>query len=764
MLVLTLIDVHTHNSPTSLAFLLPIKENSMKLKVLASAVTFSLMLSAGAYAQKNDNIFTNPIFENKGLGWNYWFSNIKDDFTHKGEYRGRIAQGKNHHISQIVTIPETGYYDLSAYFVSPSNDATLAMTNLTDQVLVSEQIKPSTKYKRKNLKHIPLEKGEKLKVWFSGSAQGGVSVDSVALIKSNKNKPLNFNQIIQFSAQEQVGVTSVNKISRDIKFQVPFGTDLTTLTIENILISENSYSSINTGDVIDFRHPVQVAVIDDNNKEQLWTLTAIEKEKQVVVTSSNTKLQDSFEWAIEKTQRFVMTGQHDLVNRDEYNNDGDGSENYIPSYWAGYFDRTAFYSRDFLHQASGAKIAGLEPENFSMFKTFAKHSTESRKWYTLWAINFDGTPHTIDYDDDNWFVREVPAQFEFVEKAWKQYQWTGDKRYIEDDDLWQFYTKVLTDYIELHDDQAPNGIAEGYGGIFEGSATYNERGEFPIEAGDGIGSQYQATLAYSAMLEAREEYSEATLWREKAQELKRYFNEDWSIVDPNKPLGNYVNIVQKDGLRLNDFGKENSWFMPMKLITEPGERNNRYLDFIANNLGNGIGSTPEAPNNIEAYTYIPETYFPYNRNAEAWKWMQYIMDTKDEPHERPTQGTNGDYPEISFTFISNTIEGLMGIKPNAAEHRVTTASHLTSDIEWLSVDQLPMGEHELTLRHDGLTKSTLTNRSDHVLEWEAWFYGDYPTLIVDGQAIRSQNKQVNGQQVSYLIVPIPKNSTRVIEK
>ena len=94
-----------------------------------------------------------------------------------------------------------------------------------------------------------------------------------------------------------------------------------------------------------------------------------------------------------------------------------------------------------------------------MFKTFAKHSTESRKWYTLWAINFDGTPHTIDYDDDSWFVREVPAQFEFVEKAWKQYQWTGDKRYIEDDDLWQFYTKVLTDYIELHDDQDPNGIA-----------------------------------------------------------------------------------------------------------------------------------------------------------------------------------------------------------------------------------------------------------------------------------------------------------------
>ena len=521
---------------------------------------------------------------------------------------------------------------------------------------------------------------------------------------------------------------------------------------------------MDVGEVVDFTQPVQAVVTDANGKEEKWTLTAIEKEKQVVVTSSNQKLQDSFEWAIDKTRRFVMTGQHDLVNRDENNNDGDGTADYIPSYWAGYFDRTAFYSRDFLHQVSGAKIAGLDAENFSMFKTFAKHSTESRKWYTLWAVNFDGTPHTIDYKDDSWFVREVPAQFEFVEKAWKQYQWTGDKRYIEDPDLWRFYTKVLTDYIALHDDQDPNGIAEGYGGIFEGSATYNERGEFPIEAGDGIGSQYQATVAYAAMLGAREEYSEAALWQEKAQQLKDFFNEEWSIADPNKPQDNYVNIVQRDGFRMNDFGKENSWFMPMKLITEPGERNDRYLDFIAENLGDGIGSTPEAPYNIEAYTYIPETYFPYNRNAEAWKWMQYIMDIKDEPHERPTQGTNGDYPEISFTFISNTIEGLMGIKPDAANHRVVTASHLTTDIDWLQVEQLPMGEHELTLRHDGLERSMLTNTSEQNLEWEAWFYGDYPTLTVDGQSVPAEHKLVNGQRVSYVTVTLAANSSSEVRK
>lgn len=440
---------------------------------------------------------------------------------------------------------------------------------MANEVLVSTEIKKSKKYKRTALKHIPLEQGERLKVFFTGSDKGSVSVDNVTLSKSPKNKALTFNQVIEFNATEQSGLTAINKNSKTIEFHLPFGSDLENVQIGDITVSSGTSASLRTGDVVDFSQPVTITLTDEKGRIEQWTATAVEKEKEVVVTSSNQNLEASFEWAMDKTRQFVMTGKHDLVNRDENNNDGSGTADYIPSYWAGYFDRTAFYSRDFLHQATGAKLAGLDNENFSMFKTFARHSTESRKWYTLWAVNFDGSPHTIDYKDDDWFVREVPAQFEFLEKAYEQYQWTGDKRYIEDEDLWRFYTKVLTDYITLHDLQDPNGIAEGYGGIFEGSATYNERGEFPIEAGDGIGSQYQATVAYAAMLEARGDDSDAELWQEKAQKLKDFFNQDWSIADPEKPLANYVNIVQKDGLRLNDFGKENSWFMPMKLITEP---------------------------------------------------------------------------------------------------------------------------------------------------------------------------------------------------
>ena len=239
----------------------------------------------------------------------------------------------------------------------------------------------------------------------------------------------------------------------------------------------------------------------------------------------------------------------------------------------------------------------------------------------------------------------------------------------------------------------------------------------------------------------------------------------WSTTHSVKALllakRDYVNIIQKDGLRLNDFGKENSWFMPMKLITEPGKRNNKYLDFISANLGEGIGSTPEAPHNIEAYTYIPETYFPYNQNEEAWKWMNYIINKKDLPHERPTQGTNGDYPEISFTFISNTIEGLMGIEPNAPENRVVTASHLPQDVEWLEVDYLPMGEHELAIRHNGLTETSLTNTSEQPLEWEARFYGKHDTITVNGTAMKAKKKKVNGVKLSYVVYEVSANGEAI---
>lgn len=38
------------------------------------------------------------------------------------------------------------------------------------------------------------------------------------------------------------------------------------------------------------------------------------------------------------------------------------------------------------------------------------------------------------------------------------------------------------------------------------------------------------------------------------------------------------------GEKYSDFASENTWSMPLKMITEPGTRNDEYIDFILENL------------------------------------------------------------------------------------------------------------------------------------------------------------------------------------
>lgn len=75
----------------------------MNLKLLAPIIAGTLVLSSSAFAlQASDsmnaaetaykkptleNLLTNPAFENKGLGWSYWFANFKDDNAYVGRYQ-----------------------------------------------------------------------------------------------------------------------------------------------------------------------------------------------------------------------------------------------------------------------------------------------------------------------------------------------------------------------------------------------------------------------------------------------------------------------------------------------------------------------------------------------------------------------------------------------------------------------------------------------------------------------------------------------------
>jgi hypothetical protein len=386
-----------------------------------------------------------------------------------------------------------------------------------------------------------------------------------------------------------------------------------------------------------------------------------------------------------------------------------------------------------------------------MLREFAKTSTAERKWFPLWALNFDGSSFKLDHRSDVDFVREVPAAFELVDKAYQLYLWTGNKKYIEDESLWNYYLHIVNDFIKLHDTRIPNGVAEGDGSgdIFKGSATFNEERSIPlVEAGDGIACQYKAFESFALIAKARGDKKLYNQYNAKAVELKKYFNNQWSVKADSKNLVRGYNVK---GEPLTNWGKENSWFMLMKGICIPSERTENYIDFVDESASSKRGK----PSNIEARSYLPETFFINNRIDQGWKWMEDIINNIDI--QFPVSKTKGDgnYPEISFVLISNVVEGLMGVEPNAPETKLASISRLPASIPDLKVKNIAIGNSLFTLYHLSSKKSVLTFQSGQKdFTWQVRFYGDHPIIQVNGIAKNAKKKLLNGAEISFVDIKI----------
>ncbi|WP_327673089.1 MULTISPECIES: hypothetical protein [unclassified Streptomyces] len=481
------------------------------------------------------------------------------------------------------------------------------------------------------------------------------------------------------------------------------------------------------------------------------------------VTSSDPEVAEMFGWAKKKANSWAqLPGTTGPVNVDENQTGGTGTAPYAPTYWAGYANRSAYYSRDMTHQLAGAHLIGLDTANETMLRSYARSATAAHKYFPVWSLNFDAKTYlSIDYKSPDNFVREVPATFELVEKAAQAYRWTGDRRYVDDPALWDFYRHATEDFIDLHDSVKNNGkvkVAEGTGkGIFEGAASYNEQdGDGLAEAGDGIAAQYQAYLAMATLAHGKGDTALARTYTKRAADLKTYFNNTWSGTGSGADM---VRAYTTSGTPVTGWGKENSVFMPMKQIIDPGPRRDAYLDYIqAQELG------PDGSTNIESTTYLPDMFFKNNRNDTAWAWMKKIYGQRELQHVNASQGPNGDYPEVSFTLVSQTVEGLMGIAPDAAAHKVTTGSRLPSGMKWLQAADVPIGPGTVTVRHDGTTRTTLTNNSrSRSISWEARFPGAHQRITVDGVPQRVRTKTVDGATYTYATPTVRAGATAVVQ-
>ncbi|TDQ77934.1 hypothetical protein [Sphingobacterium yanglingense] len=484
----------------------------------------------------------------------------------------------------------------------------------------------------------------------------------------------------------------------------------------------------------------------------LVSVHVVYSQQDLRVRSDCKELEGAFAWAKEKALSFVVTGQRgpvDIYKEDQISDTVD----YIPSYWAGYPLRTAFYSRDFCHQVIGAHLLGLEVENFTMMRAFAQSADASKRWFPLWAINFDGSTYKLDYRSSNNFVREIPAVFELVEKNLELYRWTSDHRYLNDPHIWEFCSKAVSEFITLHDGDFKNGVAEstGTGDIFVGTATYNEyRDQTLIEAGDGISSQYKALESFGILAQQRGDLELSRTYSKRASALKTYFNTDWGVRG-NKELYNRGYDLAKNPVA--GWGNENSWFLPMKEITDvESVRHLNYLDYIDEQLSSATG----LPKNIEAITYIPEIFFKYSQNERGWKWLKHIMANIDQRHiTGALTGTNGNYPEVSFVLIRNIVHDMAGISPGDHPSVIQTCSHLPSEISNIEIDDVKVGDAIFSIRHEGTENSTFQMNSDGPAKiWRATFLGNHSYLTVNGKKFKSKKKILRGYAISYIDIKV----------
>ncbi|MFD8415949.1 hypothetical protein ACFV2Q_30040 [Streptomyces sp. NPDC059650] len=481
------------------------------------------------------------------------------------------------------------------------------------------------------------------------------------------------------------------------------------------------------------------------------------------VSSSDPKVAEMFDWAKRKANSWVhLAGTAGPLDVDENNTSGSGTGTYGPSYWAGYANRSGYYSRDAAHQLAGAGVLGLHTENRAVLRAFAASATAEHMFYPVWALNFDNrSPLSIDYRSPSLFVREVPATFELVQKAEEAYRWSGDRGYLTDPVLWDFYRHATEEFVDLHDGLKDNGtvkVAEGTGrGIFQGTASYNEQSGEPLaEAGDGIGAQYRAYTAMASLARAKGETALAATYDMRARDLKEYFNTVWSGSGSGPDT---IRGWTTDGRPLTGWGKENSWFMPLKQIMEPGPRREAYLDYI-DQQASGEGR----PDNIEALTYLPDTFFTNNRADTAWRWMQHVYDRREDQHVNSAQGANGDYPEVSFSLLGQTVEGLLGVTPDAPARRLTTLSRLPSGMDWVKIDDLRVGRSGFSLRHDGARRSVLTNTSGtDRWTWEARFPGTWSSITVNGVRVPARTKVVDGETYTYATPSVAPGRTVTVQ-
>lgn len=386
-----------------------------------------------------------------------------------------------------------------------------------------------------------------------------------------------------------------------------------------------------------------------------------------------------------------------------------------PCYESALPGRDSFCMRDASHQAGGAHCLGLQAHNRNVMEVFARHISADRDFCSYWEITTRGTPTPVDYTDDSDFWYNLPANFDVADACSRLYDLTGDQGYLLDPVMANFHRMSVEDYLWTWD-RDQDGIVDrvdtdGRRGI----ASYDEGSTKGYStAADALSLEYAAFMAVARMYALKGEEEKAAHFRGKAQRLQNIFCGEWW----NAKEKHFYAFRLKNGEFSENASYDNA-LTPLRcgIIRDP-EQLEGQLDYLL---------ILEPRMNVEVRSYLPAILWHYGRNADAMRiWLK--MTAKDYPRR--------EYPEISYAAVESLIFGYMGVQADAAQGVVRTRSAVEEGA-WAQVFDLPLWGGSMTLKHEGLSASELTNLTGRPIQWEADLGGRRVSACVQpGQTLR----------------------------
>ncbi len=493
---------------------------------------------------------------------------------------------------------------------------------------------------------------------------------------------------------------------------------------------------------------IPLIILLSNCQPQPKTQTDAEEPEGVSFQSSDADLNDLFDWS--KNQALAYAFDDDPV--------GLWYEASLPG-------REAFCMRDVSHQSMGAHILGLAEYTKNMLRKFAENISESRDWCSYWEIDRYGNPAVVDYSDDASFWYNLPANFDVMDCCYRMYLWTGDRTYINDPVFLNFYKRTVDDYAERWDlslekimkRQRIMNIQDTVGGVnrfqlARGIPGYDEGDPGFVVALDLLVTLHAGYRAYSRMMMLHGEEEKAEKFLNKAEEVRTFIETAWWD-EENQHF--YTNL-NKD-YQLSWFGPDHS--IPYWNGTDDEEKMRAVVDeFIEQ-----VAETPS--DRVEGLSHLSETLYRYGEHDMAYDLLMRLMNSSRK-----------EYPEVSYTTVASIVTGLMGIEleifpPEMAlsmgyyvDKYITTLPRFTPKTGWAQIKNLVIRKNNISVRHDGITRTILSNDSGPSFIWKAKFPGSFDTLLVNGEPVQATQEKLFAidQQISWVRITVgPRNSFTV---